>query len=447
MDDVYKISWEILTKYDQSKTSIRELVRRTIYEKNINDVTKVSAIYSIVLETIRRLNTIDYLLVRSMPHDITYTKLPSELKAALRMALTNYRSFNKYAVPLFTEVSNYFKDRYSEILIRKLRRSLGKAINLKLADYVEKFDFAQKYGLIYSHPSYLLRLLSQFMSEDEILKLITKNNENKTIWLSVNTLKTDVDTVIDILSEENIEVEKDNDYPDIVLKVVKSELPIVYSKAHKKNLIFIQDKASIAAIKALAPQPGETIIDGCSAPGMKTRLIWELMGGEGKLIAVELSQPRIEKMKYNFEKIGYADIQVIHGDISKVYLTEADRILLDAPCTSSGTFQQNPDVKWKLNRARLGVLTTIQNKILLNSIKMSMIPPNRIIYSTCSLLPQEGEAQIDYLLKEDLIEIQKVSSIGVEGYSGYTSAPYVKRLFPHIHDTIGFFIAQYIPKI
>ncbi len=447
MSEVNKIAWKILTKYENSKSSIRELVRNTIYKKEISNLSKVSAIYSIVLETIRTLNTVDYLLVRSMPRDITYMELDPELKAALRIALTNYRSFNGYAVPLYTELSNYFKEKYDEHLITQLRRALGKAINLKLEDYIANFEKDQKLGLQYSHPSYLVRLLSNFMSDDEIIQLLNANNQNKTTWLSINKLKTDVDEAIEILAEDSVIAERDTDFPDLVLKVVEAKVPVVHTRAHKERLIFIQDKASIAAIKALDPQPGETIIDGCSAPGMKTRLIWELMERKGKLIAVELSYKRLEKMKQNFDKLGYTEIQVIHGDISSTYGIEADRLLLDAPCSSSGTFQQNPDVKWKLNRARLGILTTIQNKILMNSIKMFKTPPERIIFSTCSLLPQEGEAQIDFLMKQDLIEIQTVQGIGVEGYKGYLSAPYVRRLFPHIHNTIGFFMSQFIPKI
>ncbi len=446
MSEVNKIAWEILTKYETSKSSIRELVRSTIYQKNISNVSQVSAIYSIVLETIRTLNTIDFLLVRSMPRDITYMELAPELKSALRISLTNFRSFKGYAVPLFTELSNYFKDKYDEYLITKLRRSLGKAINLNLEDFLSDFENDQKLGLIYSHPSYLVRLLSKFMNEEEILKLLEANNQNKTTWLSVNTLKADVDMAIEALNEDEVKVEKDEDFPELVLRVVDTKIPIVHTRAHKERLIFIQDKASIAAVKALDPKPGETILDGCSAPGMKTRLIWEIMQGEGKLIAVELSYKRLEKMKQNFDRLGYHEIQVIHGDISKIQGIEVDRILLDAPCSSSGTFQQNPDVKWKINRNRLGILTTIQNKILMNSLRMFQKPPKRIIFSTCSLLPQEGEAQIDFLMKQDLIEIQHVESIGVEGYKGYLSAPYVKRLFPHIHNTIGFFMSQFVPK-
>ncbi|MCE7746735.1 MAG: hypothetical protein GPJ52_16530, partial [Candidatus Heimdallarchaeota archaeon] len=169
-----------------------------------------------------------------------------------------------------------------------------------------------------------------------------------------------------------------------------------------------------------------------------------LMKSKGHLLANDLSYNRLKSTQQRFQSIGVNNIDWINSDSTNTPITKANKILIDAPCTSTGIIQSHPSYKWRLNKKWLFSIMTIQNKILEGILsRYSDRPGTEIVYATCSVLPHEGENQIDSLLERYDIELLDGPKQGLSGYANYKCTQKVKRFFPHIHKTNGFFISRF----
>jgi 16S rRNA (cytosine967-C5)-methyltransferase len=154
-------------------------------------------------------------------------------------------------------------------------------------------------------------------------------------------------------------------------------------------------------------------------------------------------EERVKNAKEQAKKLNASEVQWLQADATKPIITDANRILIDAPCTSTGILQSYPSFKWRLNKESLFALMTIQNKILDGVLEAyADRPGTEIVYSTCSILPHEGESQIDSAMKSHNIELLEPYPYGNRGYPRFKCAKHVRRLFPHKHKTSGFFIAR-----
>ena len=185
----------------------------------------------------------------------------------------------------------------------------------------------------------------------------------------------------------------------------------------------------------------------CSAPGIKTSLIAEDMKNKGYIIAGEFLAERMNIMKNLLNHLNVLNCFLINADsIDSPFRFENyfDRILLDAPCTGSGNFLASPELKWRQNKKFLHQNIILQKKLINSAIKL--LKPNGIlVYSTCSLYPEEGEYQIlDYLdyLKPLALPRWFSPSYRIEG----STVPGTGRLFPSLHQTQGFFIGKFKKK-
>lgn len=162
--------------------------------------------------------------------------------------------------------------------------------------------------------------------------------------------------------------------------------------------IYIQDPATIAAVKMLDPQEGEVIADLCSAPGGKSRLIAEALKGTGQLFACDSSAKRLTTVEANLKDFDNVTILKNNACNSDLKARSFDAILLDVPCSNSGVIRRKPDVRWTFNRQNLKDLNELQLDILTDAVRL-LKPGGRIIYSTCSIDPQENEQVVDSFLK------------------------------------------------
>jgi len=172
---------------------------------------------------------------------------------------------------------------------------------------------------------------------------------------------------------------------------------------------------------------------------MKTTLMAQHMENKGKIIAVDISPRRIQLLKKMVKSASIKIVYPILGDSAKLKIKNISKILIDAPCSSSGVLQSNPDIKVTLTPKRVKRLSLFQKIILQNMLEV-LEEGGILIYATCSVLPEEGEGQIDAFFNKVKLKTPKI--LGTKGYSDFKCATFVKRLFPHIHDTSGFFISK-----
>jgi 16S rRNA (cytosine967-C5)-methyltransferase len=224
-----------------------------------------------------------------------------------------------------------------------------------------------------------------------------------------------------------------------------AEGDLTHTKAFRERRLIIQDEAS--QLVALLIGKGNTVLDCCAAPGGKTRIIAG-QNPEAMVVAMELHPHRAALLR---KLVPSDNVRVIAADARQFPLdTKFDRILVDAPCSGTGTLARNPDIKWRLKPEDIHRLQGYQVEIL--SAAMHHVANNgRIIYSTCSLEPEENEAVVGKVLaanpefrlidcRDELQRLRQNRELVIEDMESLLSGPYL-RTIPGVHSTDGFFAA------
>ncbi len=211
------------------------------------------------------------------------------------------------------------------------------------------------------------------------------------------------------------------------------------------GLIEVQDEGSQLLALLVAPRRGEMVIDFCAGAGGKTLLLGALMRSTGRLYAFDVSAARLARAKPRFARSGLSNINPVaieHENDARVrrLAGKAQRVLVDAPCSGIGTLRRNPDLKWRQNQQSLVELTALQARIL-SSAARCVAPGGRLVYATCSILPEENEAQVEqFLATHPEFELVSAAPILAARTPLQIDGPYLK-LRPDVHGTDGFFAA------
>lgn len=294
-------------------------------------------------------------------------------------------------------------------------------------------DPADELALNTSHPKWLIRRWIRRFGYEEAALLARIHNEIPHLTLRANTLKTDREALIRVLQDKGIHAEPTQYSPDgVILRSVHSpfDLPL------PGGLCVVQDEASQLISYLLAPRPGERILDACAAPGGKATHIAQLMGDEGEIVAVDRDADRVKRLRSNIRSLGIQSIKVIQGDLADLQdHSMFDRVLLDAPCSALGVIRKNPDVRYRRSRKDLALFHCRQSDLLLKAAAL-LRAGGTLVYSVCSMEPEEGEEVIKEFLKANenfrIIEdsASVVHALMGEGYL---------QLYPQRHHTDGFF--------
>jgi NOL1/NOP2/sun family putative RNA methylase len=201
--------------------------------------------------------------------------------------------------------------------------------------------------------------------------------------------------------------------------------------------------------RVLGPRPDETVLDLASAPGGKTTHIAQLMENRGLLISIELDRLRIGSLESNINRCGVTNCVVLRGDARRAAELgiQVDRVLLDAPCSGEGLLPIDPARKTSKMMADIHYCATREQE-LLDAAVQTLAPGGKLVYSTCSVAPEEGEYVIDSILtRHPEISVSPIDiTFGTPAYDApygiemHKSISLGRRLLPHMHGTEGFFI-------
>ncbi|MCF2136161.1 MAG: hypothetical protein K9W43_02885 [Candidatus Thorarchaeota archaeon] len=428
-----KKSVELLCEFATRPTSMHAILRQYLAEEKPT-VDLFMMVQALTMSTIRFLNTIDFLISRSKLQ-AHFKSLPDPEKNALRLAVYEGRWLR---TPIAILEDQYLA-KYDH-----LRRALRRAIGMDLARAVSSLEDPERLGIEFSHPSFLVKTFIDKLGRDDAIQLMQVNLQPRPYYIRPNLLKCNESEMVEALHEANIKVESDPEVTGIY-KVIEGADRIIRSSLFRKGNVLVQDKASVLTVRSLDARPGDTVWDACAAPGMKTQLLWESMHKQGHLAASDIHLGRLKMAADRIGALGCSEVSWILADASTVPVRNADKILIDAPCTSTGILRSRPSFKWKLNKRYLMSIMSIQHKILEGIMSVYVNRPStEIVYATCSLLPHEGEDQIDSMLSRYDVEFLEIPIPNAShGYPEYTCTDKVRRLFPHIHNTSGFFIAKF----
>lgn len=247
-------------------------------------------------------------------------------------------------------------------------------------------------------PEFLIELLNKQYGEDLTKKIIEGYNNKRKTTLRINTIKTTKETITKILDKENIKYESVSWYEDALILDNDNirELDI-----YKNGEIYMQSLSSMLPPIVLEPT-NEKILDMAASPGGKTTEIYNLSNKEALITAVEKNPIRADRLKYNLNKQG-TQATVLISDATKLdEFYRFDKILLDAPCSGSGTLNINEKININENLIKNSVNT---QKQLLEKALQILKKDHTMVYSTCSILYEENEKQLENLIKQNEIEI------------------------------------------
>ncbi|WP_372937139.1 RsmB/NOP family class I SAM-dependent RNA methyltransferase [Seonamhaeicola sp.] len=270
------------------------------------------------------------------------------------------------------------------------------------------------------------------LGEEKWIKEIAAQNQQADVILRVNTLKTTKEQLQNELFDLNIETEFIKGYP-YALKL-KERANVFVTDAFKKGFFEVQDASSQLVAEMLDVKPGMKVVDTCAGAGGKTLHLASLMENKGQIIAMDIYESKLKKLKIRARRNGVhnIDLKVIDSTkpIKKLY-NKADRVLIDAPCSGLGVLRRNPDAKWKLEPEFIDRIKVVQQEVLQKYSKM-VKPGGKLVYATCSVLPSENEKQVNTFLTTDLgkefnfVKDKKVLA-HESGYDGFYMALLEKK--------------------
>lgn len=230
--------------------------------------------------------------------------------------------------------------------------------------------------------------------------LLAALNQPADVFLRANSLHTTAGALKADLALQGIEAEEVPGLPDALR--LKERRKLGNSTAFCNGLFEIQDAASQHVAPLLQVEPGQTVIDACCGAGGKTLHLAALMRNKGRLLALDVRDKplhalaeRAKRASISIIELGVLDKEQVHTDL----FTSADRVLLDVPCSGLGTLRRNADVKWKITAKEVARLTRVQARIL-SDYSQFVKPGGKLVYATCSLLPDENERQVQAFLAE-----------------------------------------------
>lgn len=255
-------------------------------------------------------------------------------------------------------------------------------------------------------------------------KELTALNNQAPFVLRVNTLKSDLKTVISVFGEDKVETLAE--VPTAL--VLKKRQNVAGQDSYKKGFFEVQDAGSQLIAPFMDLHPGQTVIDACAGAGGKTLQIAATLQNKGRIISLDIENFKLEELQKRATRNGVKILStgLIKSDKTiKELVDTADRLLLDVPCSGLGILRRNPDTKWKLQPTFLNTIRNTQWNILSTYSKM-VKRGGKMVYATCSLLPSESENQVTRFIMEfgdrwRLID-ERRTSVADEGYDGFYMA-------------------------
>ncbi|MDN3593842.1 RsmB/NOP family class I SAM-dependent RNA methyltransferase [Zunongwangia endophytica] len=275
-----------------------------------------------------------------------------------------------------------------------------------------------------SIPDWLDELGVAELGEEVWEKEIGALNIQAPVIIRANKLKTDAATLKNKLSEEGFETINLKDYPDALQLVERAN--IFRTECFKKGMFEVQDASSQLVADFLDVQPGNRVVDTCAGAGGKALHLAALMENKGQVIALDIYGNKLKELKRRAKRAGAHNIETRAIDTTKVIKKlygQADRVLIDAPCSGLGVLSRNPDAKWKLEPEFLDRIRKTQQEIIRQYSRI-VKDGGKMVYATCSVLPSENQMQVkDFLASEEgkdfkLVEDRKIlsSETGFDGF-------------------------------
>ncbi len=382
-------------------------------------------ISAIVYGTLDKLINIDYVI-----SVYAKGKIHSKVRNILRMGIYQIMYMDKVPDSAAVSTSVDIANKIGKGMLKGYVNGVLRNVSRNKDEIAYPEDKAENFAYKYSFPVFFVKELIENIGIEECEKFLSCEDEHKTT-IRVDRNKADFEIIKKSL------LGTDSLYFDDCF-YINGEPQML-----ENGVCSVQSESSMAAVKAICPENGDTILDCCAAPGGKTVYIASLIK-DGRIVALDKHEHRVELIKNNAKRCGYSHII----EAKKCDMTEDselglfDKVLVDAPCSGMGVLGQKPEIKNTITPEGFKELESIQKKILKNAsyhVKEGGI----LVYSTCTVRKQENEDIIKDFLKDNKFELCSLSGLFSEKFEHNRdmSKGYI-QLYPHIDKTEGFFIAR-----
>lgn len=409
------------------KIEVDEAYSNTTLDKELNnsDLSKLDKALAseIVYGVLTWKITLDEIIQRYS--SIKLKKISDWILNILRMGIYQIAFLDKIPESAAVNESVNLAKRYgheaSARFVNAILRKITKDEVDKLLEYLRtktKTDY-EIISILTSHPIWMVQKLLEDYDKKFVTELLNSNNITPDITIRANTLKTTREELKKLLDLKHVDCKLGNLPDSIIAKKLNS---------FEGQLYVVQDEAAQLACLKLDPKENEYILDACAAPGGKTTYIAQLMKNTGKVDAWDIHDHRAKLIKDTAVKLGITNITTRVADASEYHTQlyeKYDRVLLDVPCSGLGVIRKKPDIKWTRNLEDLENLIHVQ-KMILECCSAYVKTDGILVYSTCTVLKDENERQIQMFLQKHK-EFQLIEEI---------------KLFPNVDGTDGFYIAK-----
>ena len=327
---------------------------------------------------------------------------------------------------LLRKITRHIKNRQIELSQADARRTLVQCAETGCefdTDFLPDFEteLAEFLSVGFSLPQWLVTDWLCEFGKEQTRQICIAQNRRPSIYIRTNRLKTTAQKLIGKFEKEGIELEI---VPNETILRIKSPRSVIQLPGFDEGLFIVQDLTALQPVGLLTPQPGWTILDLCAAPGVKTTQLAEVTGDAAKIIATDIDDERLKKVKENSDRLGIKSIEVV--PYKKLADIKFDCILLDVPCSNTGVLARRIEARYRIRPEVVEELAKTQYELLEKAAGL-LKPQGKICYSTCSIQKQEnGELIREFLDKNPgfKLESERLTLPSAEGFDhdgGYTA--------------------------
>jgi 16S rRNA (cytosine967-C5)-methyltransferase len=406
----------------------------------------------ITLGVLRWQRLLDFLLGHKLDRPVD--RLDPEVLVALRLGLYQLRFLDRVpahaAVGESVELVKRARKHSAAGLVNAVLRQVAPEAKLsgrKLQSLLPAdVSFAESCGVLQSHPTWLVERWIARFGKDRALMLL--ESDNRPAHLSCAVLDADrVGTITESLREDGFEVMPGRWLRTALL--LSGGGDIGNTRAYREGQIAVQDEGSQMVADLVDSRPGQSVLDLCSAPGGKTLILARAVMPDGKVVAADMHEHRLRAVHEQLVRTRVTNVELVGLDAMRPLPLELSfsRILVDAPCSGTGTLARNPEIRWRLAPGDFAAASTTQLTILQNGLAL-LAPGGRLVYATCSLEPEENEEVVRAALATDSrIRLRAASETSLRWLrpgvpaAGLFDRDGFFRTFPPESGTDGFFAA------
>ncbi|KAM0680987.1 rRNA (cytosine-C5-)-methyltransferase nop2 [Glugoides intestinalis] len=299
-----------------------------------------------------------------------------------------------------------------------------------------------------TYNDFLLGKFKQLFPKKELTAFLEANERVRPTVLRVNSLLTRRKDLAYALSQRKVET-GNLEWTDTALVAFKSEVPLGATPEYLSGNYMIQGANSMLPVLNLEIKDDMKVVDLCAAPGGKSTHIGAILNNTGVIYCNDICKERTNSLKCNLARMGIQNAIVTNMDALNFNVGKVDRVLLDAPCSGTGIISKDQSVKTSKSVEDIKKLVKTQRKLILHAFDM-LKPGGIMVYSTCSVLVDENECVVDYLLTERKnAKIADLAvAVGRDGFTNFRRENYngtlakSKRIYPHVHNMDGFFYTK-----